>query len=299
MVRPAGTDYRVPVRFPESLSMFVASPPQPSCPPLQDQASAPGMSFQATHHGGSFSVSPPGTPQSYGLRCPESGIPLVQAASDPAHFRQRLQSLRQEERQAIQWAMVRHPVHEGILAETDLYSTLNSRLADGVRLDPDEWTKVRDLSSALGRLPPVPGEYLRVDEYPDLAAIPWGTTIQVGDLVTNHPCFMNTAPDDSYAKWVVGGYTRSAQPYALAFCRIGSATSGVPLWSNVDARPGDPFVVLFPRDACFQVKGIARAQAAGQVFPAMRIGVVLEQVVGGQPLRNLHSGEPVRVRAPW
>lgn len=303
MVHPAGTDYRVPVRFPESPSMFVAPPPQPA--PSSRQGLASGLSFQATHHGVTFSVSTDGTPQSHGLLFPESGIPLDQAASDPAHFRQRLQGLRQEERQAIQWAMVGQPadvlqpVHKGMQVEAGLYATLNSHLANGIRLDPGEWSMMRDLSSALGRLPPVPGEYLRVVEYRDLAAIPWGTAIQVGDLVTNHPCFMSTTPDDSYAKWAVGEYACSAQPYALVFCRIGSATSGVPLWPGVDARPGNPSVVLFPRDACFLVKSIARAQATGQAFPAMRIGVVLEQVAGGQPLRNLHSGEPVRVRTPW
>lgn len=141
--------------------------------------------------------------------------------------------------------------------------------------------------------PPIAGDYLRVDEYLYQVAMPWTRLIRAGDRVTNSGEQMLAASHTNYAKWVISGHTALGQrPEVLAFYKIQRATTAVPILPSLSASASE-FEVLFPQDSCFLVQDIAVAQATQGSFPALRVGVLLEQVASGYPARDIHTGQTV------
>ena len=258
---------------------YLASLPTPLRDSMGEQLR---MSVRGPHGSIAFDTVTRGSPQCCHLLFPENGIPLRQEQPDPLLFGQRLDALPDPERQAIlQWAA-------GAAGPS-------ASLIRGGPLAPEERAEAQALKSALTGLPSLRGEFLRVDEFRLSSPMPWGSTIQVGDLVSNHPCFLRSSSNDHYAKWAVGDYARSRHPHALVFYRIESATGGIPLWPAADIR-ANPCEVLFSSDACFRVQGIALARATGaHVFPSLRIGVQLEQAPPARQLKHLCTGKAVRL----
>lgn len=173
---------------------------------------------------------------------------------------------------------------------------LNRKLFEYKPLDEEEQPFCANLSMALRRLPSLSGECLRVAEYRDGQSHPWGRIIRVGDVVTSFPCFMSAATRDEYARQTTDGLTVScSEPGALAFLKISNTSSGVPLLQGM-ASLADEAEVLFPRNACFVVRGISVAEATSSgVFPGTRVGVLLEQVTSSLPpdVRNIHTGQDI------
>lgn len=249
-----------------------------------------------------FHVRTEGHADSEALLFPENGIPL-QGDTDLARYAARFESLSGAEKLAVRrWTAtdVEHGecFDDGTLNLADLgigglNFELNRQLRCGEELGTEERVMVDCLSSALRKLPPVRGDGLRVAEYASKRTQPWGRTIRAGDRVTCFPCFMSASSRDSYAATTAGGHVSSRpEPEVLAFFRINRISTGVLLPTGIASLAGEA-EILFPRDACFLVRGIAIAEPARKAFPRLRVGVLMEQIPAS-PLesKNLHTGLP-------
>lgn len=219
-----------------------------------------------------FNIILDGAPECRRLLLPEDGILLEQNPFNANSFKFACQTLPSRERQAIEkWNKGEFPDdirHHGLVPET-------RHCMHAPYPHPAEWASMRDLSSALRRLPALPGEYLRVETYPDAGTVPWGKTIQVGDIVSGYPGFLSASSRDDHAKRVVLELARQTCPYAIAFCKFTASTEGVPI-EPLPTSPADATTVLFPRYARFLVNSIVIAETRSPVFPAVRIGILLE-----------------------
>lgn len=244
-----------------------------------------------------FNLTQGGHFSSRQLLTPERGIQLVQAPFVTDRFEQAYQGLSTGELRAIeQWKTATG--HTGIQGNYPAPEPGQWRLAppgSPVHASypaPEAWVAMRDLSSALRRLPSLPGEYLRVEEYPDPASVPWGRRLLPGDIVTAFPDSLSASSTDSHAQWAVNEYARQVHPHALVFYKIVTTSCATPLVPPASFGPDSAFFVLFPRQARFQVKEITVAETPAPVHPSMRVGVLLEMLPGDRPPRSRAAGLP-------
>ncbi|MGC3030430.1 hypothetical protein ACPUER_35855 [Burkholderia sp. DN3021] len=128
----------------------------------------------------------------------ESGVMLRQPWIDATDFERRVAQLPQAERLALrQWTSTedesgRYSDNTKVISGGMNYE-LNAKLASGEPLSTEESNMVVNMDRALIDLPTLPGEFLRVVEHSRDCPPPWGSIIQVDDVVSNFPCFMSAS----------------------------------------------------------------------------------------------------------
>ncbi|WP_407973235.1 hypothetical protein ACJ51O_35815 (plasmid) [Burkholderia pyrrocinia] len=168
---------------------------------------------------------------------------------------------------------------------------LNEKLSGRDYLDPDQAIKGRNLNAALARLDALPGTYLRVDEYADWRACPWGADIGADDVVTNFPRFMSVAMDKRYSTDAIFGLVEP-DTHVLAFYLFDRAKTPVPLLEDAASLVREHEAIFRP-DTFFRVKGIAIANTSSlETYAQVRVGVLLEEVSAPDDgAKNIHTGE--------
>lgn len=148
-------------------------------------------------------------------------------------------------------------------------------------LSRKEQTRVHELDNALAKLPSCRGQLIRVVEHGNETPPPRGKKIQVGDVVTNYPCFMSASSTTDYASVALEGTLGRADTDTIAIYIITcppDVASAVPLVDGILSQAQEN-EYLFPRHACFRVKGISSAMPDKPSPESLnRICVMLEQV---------------------
>lgn len=228
----------------------------------QIQAGPVHANFNATHLG---------DPSALQILFPENGIPLTRHALPADGFRSGFLHLSPLEQQSIDlW------LEHGLLPENRF-----------------------GLSSALCQLPGQNGDFLRTDQFLTPDEIPWGGKIRVGDVITGYPDFVSASSHDAYARECVSELARLTRPHAVAFCKFASTSAARPILP-MPVLPECEYTVLFPCHTCFEVRGMAFAEACGSTtFPSMRIGILLEECPLSWPVKHMHTGQRLSPQQFW
>ncbi len=257
-----------------------------------------------------FNVSTLGNRRCNDILFPENGINLIQDFVDATAFEQACLQLSDAQRQAVRRWTVADAEHRERFSDgslnlnrqgiTGINYDLNAALAAGAVLSQEQHESCIQLSSALRQLPPVRGEYLRIAVYSNSNDMPWGKSINVGDVVTNFPCFMSVSETEKYAQDILNeqGSLEPEEGYreGIVIYKIENATTAVPLLRGPLSLTSE-HEVLFSRDSCFAVTGIAIADPVTAGMP-LRAGVLLTEVPAThQIIRNLYSGQQVQITA--
>lgn len=252
---------------------------------------------------------------------------LKQAYFDEARFENAFNRLPETQRRAVrEWTAI----DAGDVAlryrdgkRDDDYESinyqLNQMLASGEALSARDSRAVANIDLALQALPAQQGDFLRVVEHSDARPSPWGSRILPGAVVSSFPCFMSTSVDTTYALGtLLGGELGDPEATnCLALYKIRCDTpfhQGVPLLKHI-ASMVDEREVLFPRNSCFRVDGIAtctplapaaylppaaatRAAAAASessddCIQCRRVAVLLTAVAPQSRALNLFTGHEV------
>ncbi|WP_213992374.1 hypothetical protein [Sodalis sp. dw_96] len=253
--------------------------------------------------------------ESYGSRAaesvlfPELGIPLQQTPLDLEAYAYALEALPVFQKKAIKaWTMIERggnsgfdglPISAHRMMEKSIHTEINQHLfqKDPIELwEPKERLVLSGLLAAFNSpLPRQTGSFLRVAEYKHNQIIPWADTIGPGDVVTNYPGLMSVFAEDVYSRLGV----QSAKEYlqdeskALIYYKIhgGAHCLPLPYYLNSNGRIG--FDYLYQPNSFFRVVSISNAAlVGGEMYPATRIGVVLEEI--NEPIdsaKNLFTGE--------
>lgn len=173
---------------------------------------------------------------------------------------------------------------------------LNQKLANTEVLNEDERNMVRLLDSALNKIPPQKGEFIRISEY-DKFITPWDNEIKPGDIVTNSPCYMSVSADTKY----IEKSDVKDDVKANVYFRIENTYSAKPLLKGVASLVDDELESIFKRNSAFKVKQIAIAvEKTGETNSLAikkRIVVLLEEVDIPQSnmVKNIHTGKSVNI----
>lgn len=186
---------------------------------------------------------------------------------------------------------------------------LNAALSKGT-LTGLERAAVEALDGGLAAMPCFRARLTRVAEHGPTNPSPWGTRIQIGDIVTAGPRFMSASHTHGYSLGNLSDGSLSSlclgkDSESLVFYTI-DASAAVPLVEGKLAFAGESEWLFRPRTA-FTVLGMAQARprqtsAPGNdgntnELPARRYGVHLRQIEDYEgPAKNLYTGAPVLIR---
>lgn len=186
-----------------------------------------------------------------------------------------------------------------------LNSKLNQKIANDEPLSINEATAINNLAFGLENLPRLPGEFLRIVEHNSLTPSPWGSKIQIGDVVTCSPCFMSASATFDYAqKKLANKHLLNEQTDTIILYKIHSPhfiSSAVPLLREARSNSiVNEDEVLFPQYSCFQVDGFAVAKPVTHSGERqiIRIGVLLTQVEPQLNVLNIYTGEQITLCSP-
>lgn len=248
-----------------------------------------------------FHIMSVGDKQAEELLFPENGIPLRQDPIDATQYEHAFARLRDNEKLVVrEWAAIEGEslrLSDGTRSpSTGFNFDINRQLAAGGPFAQSEQAQISSLSEAIMKLPALQGDTLRVVEHSERQPSPWVSKIGVGDIVSNYPCFMSASTSDAYAKGTLidGDLLDPDNTNTLVFYRIKGASNGCPLLKGV-ASPADEQEVLYPRNSCFKVLGIAVASSEEHVEGGLkRIGVMLQSMPYHCQAKNLFTGEHVQ-----
>lgn len=169
-------------------------------------------------------------------------------------------------------------------------------------------TPALKLACALNMLPTVSGRFLSLAQYESSYphTRPWTHAIQVGDVLSCHHHFLNGTFSLDYARLRLGQIT-DANPGTTDITMVYRIQTTTPLSSAVPLIPGisaaqdfpDGGRVIFPRQSCFRVDGLAFAQEldehrGARRIPVRRVGVQLTQVFPPiEDVKDLFTGERI------
>lgn len=172
--------------------------------------------------------------------------------------------------------------------------TLNRKLYEKRLLNKLESEFVRNLNSAINKLPHTTGDFIRISEYStDPNDNPWiNGTINVGDIVTNTPAFMSASDYWAYVDDTLVGFNTLENTTAYILYEFVNSNQFVPLLRGVASLCVEENEHLAPVGSAFRVLGITYAKPENnQSELKVRIGVLLEDCSEKTNAKNIHSGE--------
>ena len=269
-------------------------------------------------------ISRYGEPGGEHLLFPEQGIPLAQESLDIDAYVRMVKALPARERMALRfWTW--HNEDSISYIEGSMTIELTGNMPSRKRINENLWHDIpvndwqfSDKHSYLSMvdlikrpLPRQSGNYLGMGQYPLEFTIPWGESIGPGDIVTNYPTFLTVHARDLYAKKFTAltdgeGLSGNKHRQALLYFKIENGRQCIPLLSDTVTADGELTLngydinlreYLYPPNTFFRVKSIATAyMIEGEMHPAQRIGVVLEELTGPvNEAKNIYTGESVPV----
>lgn len=173
---------------------------------------------------------------------------------------------------------------------------LNWKLNTNKPLDHSEKEFVKDLNSALAKLPRVMGDFLRLSKYSiNPTSNPWiNGTIEVGDIVTNTPAFMSASDDWSYAEDTIQFFDISEDTNTYAIFKFVNSKQFTPLLEGTASLAIAENEHLASIGSTFRVLGISHAKPIKEHSDLkIRVGVLLEDAFEQRNVKNIHTGELV------
>ncbi|HEI6739236.1 TPA: hypothetical protein SJ142_003795 [Yersinia enterocolitica] len=173
---------------------------------------------------------------------------------------------------------------------------LNRKLYRNEPLSHSEKEFVKDLNSALAKLPRVMGDFLRLSEYStNPTSNPWiNGTIEVGDIVTNTPAFMSASNDWSYAEDTIQFSDISEDTNTYAIFKFVNSEQFTPLLEGTASLAIAENEHLASIGSTFRVLGISHAKPIKEHSDLkIRVGVLLEDAFEQRNAKNIHTGELV------
>ncbi|WP_413734891.1 hypothetical protein ACL2XP_20120 [Sodalis sp. RH21] len=241
------------------------------------------------------------------LLFPEHRIRVSQEAIDASDYERAFARLSPAEKEAVRtWTLIEDDsrgysdgsLNLAVLGKLPINVEINQKLSSGEPFTAPEHAVFTGLTNALrGPIPRQQGEYLRIAIYRTRHAIPWGSGINVGDIVTNAPQFMSVSADDGFIR-LFAEQTAEDGPFgepglkAMIIYKIVTAKRCMPLLPLAASAVIHEIEYLYPPHTYFRVKGMSLMRAESEfIYPQVRIGVVLEELdeLPAQA-KNLFSG---------
>lgn len=212
----------------------------------------------------------------------------------------RFDALSMDEKAAIRgWSSIGDAFEYHDFMDSDDYPDaisyeLNQHLAENKSLDKKFRKAYVNLQSSISKLTIDKAVLLRTDEYAHSDDIPWGKTINKGDIVSNQALLMAVSESNSYAQTLTDSPEKETTT-TLAHYLIKNAEAA-PLVYGIASPVLEEYERLIAPHTYFEVEDIAYAEKIdthGSVNNSFmkRIGVVLKQLNNySGPAKNIHTG---------
>ncbi|MGO1273344.1 MAG: RHS repeat-associated core domain-containing protein, partial [Pseudomonas helleri] len=219
---------------------------------------------------------------------------------DMSEYVNRFDALSMDEKAAIRgWSSIGDAFEYHDFMDSDDYPDaisyeLNQHLAENKSLDKKFRKAYVNLQSSISKLTIDKAVLLRTDEYAHSDDIPWGKTINKGDIVSNQALLMAVSESNSYAQTLTDSPEKETTT-TLAHYLIKNAEAA-PLVYGIASPVLEEYERLIAPHTYFEVEDIAYAEKIdthGSVNNSFmkRIGVVLKQLNNySGPAKNIHTG---------
>ncbi|MQT93801.1 hypothetical protein GHO33_04235 [Pseudomonas helleri] len=219
---------------------------------------------------------------------------------DMSEYVNRFDALSMDEKAAIRgWSSIGDAFEYHDFMDSDDYPDalsyeLNQHLAENKSLDKKFRKAYVNLQSSISKLTIDKAVLLRTDEYAHSDDIPWGKTINKGDIVSNQALLMAVSESNSYAQTLTDSPEKETTT-TLAHYLIKNAEAA-PLVYGIASPVLEEYERLIAPHTYFEVEDIAYAEkidTQGSVNNSFmkRIGVVLKQLKNySGPAKNIHTG---------
>ncbi|HCN66015.1 MAG TPA: hypothetical protein DIT33_21815 [Pseudomonas sp.] len=219
---------------------------------------------------------------------------------DMSEYVNRFDALSMDEKAAIRgWSSIGDAFEYHDFMDSDDYPDainyeLNQYLAENKPLDNKFRKAYVNLQSSISKLTIDKAVLLRTDEYAHSEDIPWGKTINKGDIVTNQALLMAVSESNSYAQTLTDNPEKETTA-TLAHYLIKNAEAA-PLVYGIASPVLEEYERLIAPHTYFEVEDIAYAEKIGTHGSVnnsflKRIGVVLKQLKNySGPAKNIHTG---------
>ena len=219
---------------------------------------------------------------------------------DMSEYVNRFDALSMDEKAAIRgWSSIGDAFEYHDFMDSDDYPDalsyeLNQHLAENKSLDKKFRKAYVNLQSSISKLTIDKAVLLRTDEYAHSDDIPWGKTINKGDIVSNQALLMAVSESNSYAQTLTDSPEKETTT-TLAHYLIKNAEAA-PLVYGIASPVLEEYERLIAPHTYFEVEDIAYAEKIdthGSVNNSFmkRIGVVLKQLKNySGPAKNIHTG---------
>ena len=219
---------------------------------------------------------------------------------DMSEYVNRFDALSMDEKAAIRgWSSIGDAFEYHDFMDSDDYPDaisyeLNQHLAENKPLDNKFRKAYVNLQSSISKLTIDKAVLLRTDEYAHSDDIPWGKTINKGDIVSNQALLMAVSESNSYAQTLTDSPEKETTT-TLAHYLIKNAEAA-PLVYGIASPVLEEYERLIAPHTYFEVEDIAYAEKIdthGSVNNSFmkRIGVVLKQLKNySGPAKNIHTG---------
>ncbi|WP_371319502.1 RHS repeat domain-containing protein [Pseudomonas sp. PDM28] len=171
---------------------------------------------------------------------------------------------------------------------------INIRLAKSLPLPSRVQAVYEDVQTGISRLPKYPATLLRTVEHGPLRLSPWGTNINIGDVVSNGPLLMAASESNNYAGFLTNTPALK-DTTELAHYLIDSQTASPLVW-NIASPSRNEGEWLFSPNSDFLVTEIVRVtrvkDAEGNSKEGLaRTGVVLKEIKSKKgSVKNIFTG---------
>ena len=219
---------------------------------------------------------------------------------DMSEYVNRFDALSMDEKESIRgWSSIGDAFEYHDLMDSDDYPDainyeLNQHLAENKPLDKQLRKAYVNLQSSISKLTIDKAVLLRTDEYAHSDDIPWGKTINKGDIVSNQALLMAVSESNSYAQTLTDNPEKETTA-TLAHYLIKNAEAA-PLVYGIASPVLEEYERLIAPHTYFEVEDIAYAEKIGTHGSVnnsflKRIGVVLKQLKNySGPAKNIHTG---------